>query len=172
MMYHAPTQHEHQHNHYQPVIHHHLNCHHLHKNKYLHTYYHLHNRSVDLSIYQSLILLLSTICYLSIYLSTNTEFLSTVRNLFDPIRPSRSTNWTAASVDVPLESDAIALEYLSAYDYDVSKAYFNIFCDMGCGKGPTYMHAYIHSCIYIHTNMHAFNGLYTNFDVLHGMMYV
>jgi len=128
--------------------------------------------SIYLSIYQSLILLLSTICYLSIYLSTNTEFLSTVRNLFDPIRPSRSTNWTAASVDVPLESDAIALEYLSAYDYDVSKAYFNIFCDMGCGKGPTYMHAYIHSCIYIHTNTHAFNGLYTNFDVLHGMMYV
>ena len=112
---------------------------------------------IYLSIFESPAIYHLLSIYLPIYLP-NTEFLSTVRNLFDPIRPSRSTNWTAASVDVPLESDAIALEYLSAYDYDVSKAYFNIFCDMGCGKGHTCMHTYIHSCIYIYiqTCMHTY----------------
>jgi hypothetical protein len=36
---------------------------------------------------------------------------------------------------MPLESDVLALEYLASYEYDVEKALFNLFCDLGRGKG-------------------------------------
>jgi hypothetical protein len=37
--------------------------------------------------------------------------------------------------DAPLESDGLAIEYLAHYDYDVDKALFNLFSELGCGKG-------------------------------------
>jgi hypothetical protein len=37
-----------------------------------------------------------------------------------------------------MESDAIALEYLASYDYDVEKALFRITCDLGSSKDGVY----------------------------------
>ncbi len=37
-----------------------------------------------------------------------------------------------------MESDAIALEYLASYDYDVDKALFRIMCDLGSSKDGVY----------------------------------
>lgn len=58
-----------------------------------------------------------------------------VRNLLDPVRPHGQSFWSASQSEIPLETDVLALEYLSSYDYDVDKALFNLFCDFGRGKG-------------------------------------
>ena len=65
------------------------------------------------------------------------DFLAATRNIFNYVNPPMSFDslWNSSSVDIPLESDVFALEYLASYDYDIDKAYFNIFCDLGCGKG-------------------------------------
>jgi len=61
-----------------------------------------------------------------------------VRNLLDPVRPHGQSFWTSAQCEVPLETDVYALEYLSSYDYDVDKALFNLFIDIGRGKGKIF----------------------------------
>jgi hypothetical protein len=63
------------------------------------------------------------------------DFLVAVRNLLDPVRPSGQPFWAASQTSVPLETDVMALEYLASYDYDVEKALFNLYCDLGRGKG-------------------------------------
>ena len=63
------------------------------------------------------------------------EFLTAVRNLLDPVRPKGQHFWAASQSTIPLETDVIALEYLSSYNYDVEKAMFNLYCELGRGKG-------------------------------------
>jgi hypothetical protein len=58
-----------------------------------------------------------------------------VRNLVDPTCPRSQKYWYGTQSEVPLESDVLALEYLASYEYDVDKALFNLFCDLGRGKG-------------------------------------
>lgn len=58
-----------------------------------------------------------------------------MRNLLDPVRPKGQQFWVGAQSSVPLETDVLALEYLASYDYDVEKALFNLYCEIGRGKG-------------------------------------
>lgn len=63
------------------------------------------------------------------------DFLTIVRNLLGTIHPRGHSNWAAEQTLQPLESDSFALEYLSTYDYNVEKALFSLYCEMGRGKG-------------------------------------
>ena len=68
-----------------------------------------------------------------------TEFLVTVRNLLDPVCPRTQKFWLRYQTSLPLESDVFALEYLSSYDYDVNKALFSLYCELGSGKGNSFI---------------------------------
>lgn len=63
------------------------------------------------------------------------EFLLVVRNLLEPICPRSQRFWTSEQSRLPLESDVFALEYLASFDYDVDRALFNMYCELGKGKG-------------------------------------
>lgn len=73
--------------------------------------------------------------YLKRFCYPSSEFLIAVRNLLDPVRPKGQQFWIGAQSAVPLETDVMALEYLASYDYDVERALFNLYCELGRGKG-------------------------------------
>jgi hypothetical protein len=62
-------------------------------------------------------------------------FLGIVRNMVDPVCPRNQRFWSKEQCVVPLESDVFALEYLASFDYNVDKALFSLYCEMGRGKG-------------------------------------
>ena len=72
-----------------------------------------------------------------------TEFLVTVRNLLDPVCPRTQKFWLRNQTSLPLESDVFALEYLSSYDYDVNKALFSLYCELGSGKGNSFIFIFL-----------------------------
>lgn len=73
------------------------------------------------------------------------DFLVITRNVFEMIRPNGCDYWTAELVDrYPLESDELAIEYLSQHEYDIEKAFFHMSVDMGCGKDD-YMSSLSHA---------------------------
>jgi len=43
--------------------------------------------------------------------------------------------WNKRTAEIPMESDAAAIEFLAQFDYDVDKALFRLTCDLGSGKG-------------------------------------
>lgn len=61
------------------------------------------------------------------------EFLAFSRNLC-PQEHRNNEFWTEKLVNTPLESDEIALTFLTKYEYDVEQAKFSIMCHMGQGK--------------------------------------
>ena len=64
-------------------------------------------------------------------------FLSATRNIFEPLRVLGDLTWNRRTAEIPMESDAIAIEFLAQHDYDFEKALFRLTCDLGCGKGTT-----------------------------------
>lgn len=67
-----------------------------------------------------------------------TEFLAIVRNMVEPICPRHQKFWLAEQSQMPLESDVLALEFLASYDYNVDKALFGLYCELGRGKGQSW----------------------------------
>ena len=56
------------------------------------------------------------------------------RNLFSAhLCPGAS--WTKETLDIPLETDEMIIDYLSRFDGDADKAYFALMVELGSGKG-------------------------------------
>lgn len=53
----------------------------------------------------------------------------------EPICPLHQKFWIKEQTQMPLESDVLALEFLASYDYNVDKALFGLYCELGRGKG-------------------------------------
>ncbi len=60
------------------------------------------------------------------------EFLTFSRTLF---RPTGSNVSSVPQPEIPLESDAAALEYFSDHGYDMKRTSFDLLSSMSCGKG-------------------------------------
>ena len=71
------------------------------------------------------------------------EFLVIYRNIFESGETANGedeerANWTIDSVsEVPLESDAVALEYLARRDFNLEEALVALYCELGFSKGTT-----------------------------------
>jgi hypothetical protein len=50
--------------------------------------------------------------------------------------------WNKRTAEIPMESDAAAIEFLAQFDYDVDKALFRLTCDLGSGKGSLIMSSF------------------------------
>jgi hypothetical protein len=73
-------------------------------------------------------------------IATHADFLVVTRGIFEPCGNGEDL-WNTQSVsEIPLESDSRAVEYLSQYDYDVDKALFHLYSELGFGKGVSLLY--------------------------------
>ena len=63
------------------------------------------------------------------------EFLLITRNIFENVRVTNKNHWTSEDVNIPLESDEFAIDYLASHDYNVDSAWLQLSISLGCGKG-------------------------------------
>jgi len=70
------------------------------------------------------------------------------RNLFSAhLCPGSS--WTKETLDIPLETDEMIIDYLSRFDGDADKAYFSLMVELGSGKGIIIIKCIVLYCIII-----------------------